>query len=294
MKDYITNLEPLLPIPSEMTPFLPHLKGVQAVIFDIYGTLIISASGDVDSLPFSQKTILKCLKETQIQVLLKNTESAASFLLKEYRSTIEAFHQKSRSKGVPFPEVDIIKVWKRVIQRSVDKNLIKKPEKTDYTKLAFIFELLNNPVYPMPLLRDTINTLSRYFKLGLISNAQFYTPLILNYFLNNTLTAPGNETVDFFEPELTIFSFKQHKAKPDKALYILAKERLKKFHIKPESVLYVGNDMLNDICPAKRVGFKTALFAGDKRSLRLRREKVKGIQPDTVLTELNQIQKVLI
>ena len=37
-----------------------------------------------------------------------------------------------------------------------------------------------------------------------------------------------------------------------------------------ERVLFVGNDMLNDVAAAAAVGLRTALFAGDQRSLRLR------------------------
>ena len=46
--------------------------------------------------------------------------------------------------------------------------------------------------------------------------------------------------------------------------------------------------MLNDIMPAQQLGMRTALFAGDARSLRLRLEdpRVEGVRPDVVLTEL--------
>ena len=40
--------------------------------------------------------------------------------------------------------------------------------------------------------------------------------------------------------------------------------------VAPGEVLYVGNDMLNDVYAAGQVGFRTALFAGDQRSLRMR------------------------
>ena len=57
------------------------------------------------------------------------------------------------------------------------------------------------------------------------------------------------------------------------------------------AVLYVGNDMLNDIYPAAKAGFKTALFAGDSRSLRLRKDKpkCKYLSADIVITDLIQL-----
>ena len=61
--------------------------------------------------------------------------------------------------------------------------------------------------------------------------------------------------------------------------------------ISAEQVLYVGNDLLNDVMAAASVGFRTALFAGDQRSLRWRSgdARVEGIQPDVVITHLPQL-----
>jgi putative hydrolase of the HAD superfamily len=49
--------------------------------------------------------------------------------------------------------------------------------------------------------------------------------------------------------------------------------------------------MLNDIYPSKKAGFKTALFAGDNRSLRLRTDDLKcsNLSADLVITDLIQI-----
>ena len=57
----------------------------------------------------------------------------------------------------------------------------------------------------------------------------------------------------------------------------------------------MGNDMLNDILPARSVGFRTALFAGDKRSLRLRRDdpRCNNLKPDMILTDLIQLVGLL-
>ncbi|MGD8667822.1 MAG: hypothetical protein PVI58_17580, partial [Desulfobacterales bacterium] len=57
------------------------------------------------------------------------------------------------------------------------------------------------------------------------------------------------------------------------------------------STLVVGNDMLNDIYPAKKMGFQTALFAGDARSLRLRKDdpRCHDLRADLILTDLEQL-----
>ena len=49
--------------------------------------------------------------------------------------------------------------------------------------------------------------------------------------------------------------------------------------------------MLNDIYPARQLGFQTALFAGDARSLRLRPEdpRCSDLPVDIILTDLGQL-----
>jgi len=46
--------------------------------------------------------------------------------------------------------------------------------------------------------------------------------------------------------------------------------------------------MLNDIQPSGELGFRTALFAGDERSLRLREgdRRVENVSPDLIITDL--------
>ena len=49
--------------------------------------------------------------------------------------------------------------------------------------------------------------------------------------------------------------------------------------------------MRNDILPAACAGFKTALFAGDRRSLRLRASDARcaKLSPDLIVTDLRQL-----
>jgi len=74
-------------------------------------------------------------------------------------------------------------------------------------------------------------------------------------------------------------------------MFEAAAKNLRNMNISGHSVLYIGNDMLNDIYPAKMVGFKTALFAGDARSLHLRENHLKcqNLSADLVITDLVQI-----
>jgi putative hydrolase of the HAD superfamily len=123
-----------------------------------------------------------------------------------------------------------------------------------------------------------------------ISNAQFYTPVILNYFLHGTISE--SEQVNPFDSDLTVFSYQHQRSKPDAFLFELLKNQIsKKYGIYADEILFIGNDMFRDIYPASLAGFKTALFAGDTKSLRLRQERpeLKKVTPDYIVTSLSQI-----
>ena len=125
--------------------------------------------------------------------------------------------------------------------------------------------------------------------MGIISNAQFYTPELLPAFLGTQSEAWG------LDPALEFYSYQHGLAKPGQALFRLAAEELMRRGIEPRGAVYVGNDMLNDVLPARQVGFRTALFAGDARSLRRRGDdpRLEGIRPDLVLTKLADLNECI-
>ncbi len=131
--------------------------------------------------------------------------------------------------------------------------------------------------------------------MGIISNAQFYTPVIMNYFLDNEVD-DENENIKYFDPDLSIFSYQEKIGKPSIVLYEKAlKACQKKYNLQSHEILFVGNDMLKDIYPAQSAGMRTALFAGDTRSLRLRKDdpKTSDISPDYTIDSLKQIRKII-
>ena len=138
----------------------------------------------------------------------------------------------------------------------------------------------------MPHLEDVLASVKkRQIPMGIISNAQFHTLYLFDWFLNGSPQHLG------FNVDLLFLSYRLKHAKPSAKLFNLAAEKLKQMGIPGSSVLYVGNDMRNDIMPAQKTGFHTALFAGDKRSLRLREDDplCKSVVPDLVITDLMQL-----
>lgn len=297
IKKWIEKLDELQPDPTDIEPKLTAMPGLKAVIFDIYGTLLISASGDIDQASISADNLKTALLESGYELL--NHQSSESenlqFLLGQFVDVIRQHHMKHRDAGRLYPEVDIRLVWEDMIDMALKKKMISKTRNSNPDKLTFIFELLSNKVHPMPGMKDILQQLNKNeYHLGIISNAQFYTPVLMNFFLTGKVEE--KETIKYFDPALTVFSFIQLNAKPDLTLFKPVLKTLKeKYGVLPEQSVFVGNDVFKDLFPAKELGMKTVLFAGDKRSLRFRKEKkeLEGFQPDAIITELNQLKKIL-
>jgi len=262
---------PLEPQPTDAVADIAPLTGIRAVLFDVYGTLVISASGDI-GLAGKQDTAGAFAAALDAAGVQAPAGTGPASLVQ----AIRAFHAERKAAGVQFPEVDILQIWRQVLHTRKDPR-----------HLAVEYECRVNPVWPMPGLADLLNNLrSRGLVLGIVSNAQFYTPLMLEAFLGASLADLG------LDAECCAWSYRLLEAKPSIRIYEEALAGLDRVHgIESGKVLYVGNDMRNDIWPASVVGCRTALFAGDARSFRLREDDplCTSVIPDRIVTDLRQI-----
>lgn len=299
IKKWLDNQESLLP---QTTGFCPNLRpnsseriNIKAVIFDIYGTLLISSSGDIDQASLSTENMEKALVTGGFN-LGENPEKVSSFILEQLPLKIKSNQQEIKQKGHPFPDVEIFKVWREMAEEAQKEGFIQLTGKESLADTIIVFEILSNKVFPMPGMKEVLNELQkREIPIGIVSNAQFYTPVLMNYFLNRTFST--NQQIDGFEPDLSVFSFKELRAKPDVSLFQKLIPTLEnKYNIDPSETVFVGNDMLKDIYTAQKAGLKTVLFAGDERSLRLREDdkRVQGLFPDFIITELKQLLEIIV
>jgi putative hydrolase of the HAD superfamily len=294
IKKLLDNQETILPIPTGVkSRFKPDPK-IKAILLDIYGTLLISSSGDIDQTEMSNVNLKQALDAAGIRTH-PDIENVTDNILADFQYTIRVCHEASRYNNIPFPEIDILSIWKIVLIHARRKGLVTYDDDADILLLTCVFEFLSNKVSPMPKLKETIETLQdKNIPVGIVSNAQFYTPVLMNYFLNNKISL--NDRVLGFDRELTVLSYKFGKAKPDHSLYEELIPTLKwKYGIGPSEVLFVGNDMLNDIYASRQAGFKTGLFAGDKRSLRMRSsdQRLSACEPDFIIDRLDQLLTIV-
>lgn len=275
------NVKPLRPIPTALKPKGFLKKPVQVVLFDIYGTLFMSGSGDISVAEENISSEEEKTKNLNMLLDRYRINRNGREVLSLYFSKIKDTHSELRKHGIDYPEVQIDRVWMDILHFN---------DIVTARKFSIEYEAVVNPVWPMPCLRAMIKSLTkRGARLGIISNAQFFTPFLFEAFFHKGPQELG------FEKALSFYSFEYQCAKPSLLLYRGAVKVLEEMGIAPAKVVYVGNDMLNDVMPAKHTGFQTALFAGDKRSLRLRQDdsRCKGIIPDLVFTHLMDLAEFI-
>lgn len=266
-------LMPMSPLPTSLSPGGGPVGKIQCIFFDIYGTLFISGSGDINVAKKSSPA------SEQLEHLTHKYDvgKTPQVLVSELYDVIETKHRQLRDNGIDYPEIKIDEIWQQIL--AID-------DMRRVRKFAIEYELIVNPVYPMPNLEALLSACRQHgLAMGIISNAQFFTPLLFEWFLDARMEQLG------FDSELIFLSYQLGYAKPSTALFKMAASAINAKGFDTAATLFVGNDMLNDIYPAHRSGFQTALFAGDARSLRLRRNesRCRDLSADLILTDLGQL-----
>ncbi len=281
----------LKPIPTDAVPRVTRLEGVRAVLFDVYGTLFVSGSGDVGTATAvdSCQAFRAALEAAD---LTGDLAAAASAGVDRLAHIVRAHQAAQQNRGAVKPEIDIRAVWREVLQDLADAGILAAAHATDHAaRVAIEYECRVNPVWPMPEAEGTIARLKTAgFTLGIVSNAQFYTPLLFEALLDASVETLG------FTPDFCAWSYELLEAKPSPRLFAGVLRALEAQRgIAPAETLYVGNDCLNDMWTAQQAGCRTALFAGDRRSLRWRESdpRCAGLKPDAVCTRLAQVAEVV-
>jgi FMN phosphatase YigB (HAD superfamily) len=244
----IAHLPPAAILDAHLTPqrfhFLlsappppPSPVKFRAVIFDIYGTLLIAPPGAVKPDPWLDPVLRQIFRDADLTPPASPSTALHQAVLRHHAAS-----------AAEFPEIDLRVLWREVLSL---------PDDFEISPLIATLEAAWHPTQPMPGAAAAIQRLSRSgLSLGLLSNAQCHT-----------LDSLGSLS-QLFAPELSILSFQHGIAKPAAELFTILSERLAGRKISPAETLYIGNDPLQDIAPAAAAGFRTALFVGHPSALR--------------------------
>ena len=296
-------VQPALPFPT--TP-LPRVK---MVLFDIYGTLLHSRRGEISIHSYKagmgtdaddkyHRTHIESLCEIMgiRSQSHRHREKIMSKIRRTITTRIRLHHTAAHQRGIKYPEVDIRVIWRDTLRElrhnTIHSGVVGRHTPLRIMQIALRWETLVNEVSLMPGAHSVLGALRlRKLPLGIVSNAQFYTPLLLEFLFGSSLYRVG------FVSSLSAWSYRYGCAKPGVELFKRVVNRARRrWGLRRSEILYVGNDIRNDIWCAARVGLRTCLFAGDKYSLRLRERerRYSNTTPDTCIGALEKLPELLV
>jgi FMN phosphatase YigB (HAD superfamily) len=284
-------------------PHLKRLPEVRAVLWNVYGTLLAVPFGELvfeHPQPFvMQMALEKTIAEFKMWGSMSRKPGQPSEYMGYIYRTLLDEQRMAPSPGEKHPEIAAERVWEGVI-----KKLFQKEYQFDASfygslneyskKVAYFFHasLQGTACYAgadvaLQMVADA------GLVQGLCGDGQCFTPVQLQRGLD---ALGGGLRLDaVIPPERQVLSHEVRGKKPSERLFGHALERLEERGIGPAEVLHVGSRIDKDLLPAKRLGLRTALFAGDRVSLSAAPEQLKDpdSRPDVMVTELAQIAEVI-
>lgn len=289
-------------VPRKARPHIERLP-VRAVLWTVYGTLLAIPGGEIwfeHPQDFVTAAALdKTIKEFNMWNSMSRKPGAPSAYMKELYTKALMALKMAGSGGEKYPEVVGERVWEDIV-----KKLQQKEYKFDVglygalnefvKKVTYFYHASIQGVGAYPGAADTVRMLAeRGVVNGLLADGQAFTPAQLHKCLREQ--DPSLDVIAAFPVPLRVISAEKRARKPSDTLFRAAADALAARGLKPGDALHIGSNLDRDIAPAKKHGFRTALFAGDKESLAAPRDRVKdpAVRPDVLVTELPQLLEVV-
>ncbi|HEV3440224.1 MAG TPA: HAD hydrolase-like protein, partial [Gemmata sp.] len=288
--------------PPKAKPAL-HPLPVKAVFWTVYGTLVAIPQGELQfehPQDFVTDAALdKLIKEFKMWNSMSRKPGTPSAYMKElYRKALTTL-QMAGSGGEKYPEVQVERVWddivKKLFQKDYQFDMLTYGSMNEYVKkIAYFYHASIQGVGAYPGAVDALRLVAdRGVFQGILADGQCFTSGQLQRCLKQQ---DSSFEMDVAIPStLRIISAEKKAKKPSETLFKAAAQAGAGKGIDPGEILHVGSNLARDIAPAKKHGFRTALFAGDKNSLTATPEQLKdaAFRPDVLLTELPQILEVI-
>lgn len=282
-----------------------HLHDVRAVIFDIYGTLINHWKPVFGDAQTKQQHILQGFEKVierfglqQALVSMSPQAQPSQTLSDLYHGLIALDQEKAQRKGVEMPEVRVEQLWGVLLmmfrRHGFEPECVGLGVDQEVAKcMAYFyhFHTLGRGFFA-GVAQALQGLREKNIKVGLLANAQFYTPMDLSFFLRDSSGDVIADYLDIFDRELIYFSYEYGQAKPSTLLYRRLYDALYEYHILPAQTVMVGNDLVMDIESAQQIGMKTALYCGNEQSTFLH-DKNGTVHPDISFSSYEQLPKMV-
>ncbi len=296
-------LPPKLEVPKA-TAYLKPLPEVRAVAWNVYGTLLRIADGDL---------LFEVPEELRMQIALEKVDAEFKMWNSMYRKPVAPWkylHEQlgkflerqrmasTKQKG-DVPEVKCSQAWRQILDQLQEKDYEYDAEFYGdldelSEKVAYFYHRSLQGLEAAPQALAALETVARGdFQQALLADAQPFTLVQLLRCLK--AQGPLPPLGELFNTSLFVLSYQQEVRKPSKFLYQTFIDRCREEGIEPNQILYVSSRLSNDLAVAKSLGMRTALYAGDKLSMEATKEEVadQKLRPDRLLTELSQIGELL-
>ncbi len=185
--------------------------------------------------------------------------------------------EQKRASAEAFPEFDAVELWREFLRRRPEASHVLPPDKLRLTPL-FLAEMFRGlsrfRLQLYPEVKNVLDELFQRFKLAALSDAQSAWALW-------EMRAVGIDA--YFHP--IIVSGDLGFRKPDKRIF---KAALSVLDLRPENVIFVGNDMYRDIYGAKQLGIKTVFFSSNQG-----RKTAEGVEPDYIIYEFSELRRAI-
>ena len=244
----------------------------RGLLFDVYGTLL-ARIGSIHPNP------ARMMDDVEGLIRRHRLPVTASVLEDGIQEAVAKEHSARKAVGNAYPEVRIELVWSRLFPH--------RPQE-EIRRMIVEYELARHPAWPMPGSRALLRSLAvRGLALGIVSNAQFYTPLFLRALLGANLEELG------FSHSLCLYSFDIGVAKPGHQVFDLAAQRLRGVGIAAGEVVMIGNNHRSDIVPGARSGLMTVHAALDRRSWVPARPQEGALRADAVISSMRGLRALI-
>jgi FMN phosphatase YigB (HAD superfamily) len=295
--------EPPTPEAPRAKPHLVRMPQIRAVTWNVYGTLLAIAGGELyvqHPQPFIMELALdKTIQEFKMWGSMTRKPGQPNEYLRQVYTDLLTQQQTVTGGGEKHPEVVVDRLWETFIKR-----LLQKDYQFDASffgslnefsrKVAYFFHSSLQGVAAMPGAAAALrNVASCGVRQGLLGNGQCFTPAQVQRAM--AAQDPDFQLDEVVPPNLRALSYEVRGRQPSERLFRHALGAMSEQGISSDQVLHIGSRVLLDVAPARRLGMKTGLFTGDRASLQATPEQLKdpASRPDILITELAQITEVI-
>lgn len=284
-------------------PHAKRLSDVRAVLWNVYGTLVSLPGGQLYFTHPTELMMKVSLKKTLQEFKMWQSMSRKPGQPEEYLRSLYS-QELTKQQGISVggekhPEMASDKLWEALV-----KKLLQKEYSWDTgfygalnelsQKIAWFFHASLQGYACYPKVAATMEKLhNKGIQQGLLADGQCFTTVQLQRGLHQQ---EEKAELSKWIPENQIFLSYQYKArKPSDTLFHTAVDALLDKGFEKHEILHVGSRLEEDIAPARQLGLKTALFAGDKASLKATPDQMKNerMRPDVMITEIRHIAEMV-